>query len=97
MNGGHVAWSDTSTLEACSVFGHRRVPNAPDPPGLSCTQTISDCAGSIGAGAITTALADPAVKEALALGTVIYGEDKRPVDGQVFRFVTGRSTIDVGQ
>ena len=50
-----------------------------------------------GVNAVVTALADPAVKTALAAGTIIYGEDTRPVDGQVFRITQVRSTVEVGR
>jgi hypothetical protein len=97
MNGGHVFFTDTSSLDMCNVFGHQRLPNAPDPPGLSCTQAISACpSGSVSADAVERAMNDPAVKAAIAAAPILYGEDSRPVDGQVFRLLQGRAVVEVG-
>ena len=46
MNGGNGLYQESSALEICNLFVHRRTPLTPSPPSLSCEQPINDCAGN---------------------------------------------------
>jgi hypothetical protein len=94
QNGGLVAWVEASRLGPCASYTHERTPTFTDPPSLVCTATISACPGSPLA-QIIDAMGTAAFNAALT-GHTLYGNDPRPVDGQVFRISIGNDFIDVG-
>ena len=96
MDGGRVAYKETSALEICTRFLHQRIPTAPSPPALSCEQTIMACSGAIGPGDVTRAIDHADVRAAIAAAPVLYGSDSRPVDGAVLRIEIGPAVIEVG-
>ena len=65
-----VAYVVTSTLSPCAVLSHVQTPMLTDPPDITCTQDL-DCAGGITAAAVTEALADADVQQALADAPVV--------------------------
>ena len=95
-DGGHVVYRDTSALEVCNLFVHQREPVITAPPTRSCEQPITDCAGAVGPGDVTRAIADADVKAAIAAAPVLYGEDPRAYDGQVLRIQIGSAIVEVG-
>jgi hypothetical protein len=96
MNGGHVAYQDSSALEVCNLFVHTRAPVSQDPPAVSCEQQISNCAGALGPGDVMRAIAHADVKTAIAAAPVLFGEDPRAFDGAVLRIQIGTAVIEVG-
>jgi hypothetical protein len=69
------------------------------PPGTrACKQELSDCStNAISAWDLNPAIAHPDVQSAIAARRVLYGEDPRPVDGQVMAIEIGvGSRIEVG-
>jgi hypothetical protein len=94
QNGGFVAYVETSRLGPCAAYSHERTPTTTDPPSLICNDHISACPGSSLDG-IITAMSAPAFQTAMQNHT-LYGNDPRPVDGQVFRIGIGNDFIDIG-
>jgi hypothetical protein len=103
MDGGLAHYHDTSALEICNLFVHQRTygpattPPAPDANVTFCEQPITDCAGVIGPGDVTRAVAHADVRAAIAAAPVLYGEDNRPGDGQVLRIQLGSAIVEVGE
>lgn len=86
-DGGHLAYSDLSTLEAPNFFRViRSVPGAIDP--LGCFHRVPCASASeVTVAAIEAAVANGDVQAALAKPPgMLYGTDTRPVDGSVFFF-----------
>jgi hypothetical protein len=96
MNGGHVAYEDASALETCNRFVHQRTSRAQDPPGVSCEQQITACAGVFTPGDVTRAVEHADVRAAIAAAPVLYGEDPRAYDGAVLRIQVGTAIVEVG-
>jgi hypothetical protein len=94
QDGGLVAWVETSRLGPCASYTHERTPTFTDPPSLICNATISACPGSPLA-QIIDVMGTTAFNAALT-GHTLYGNDPRPMDGQVFRISIGNDFIDVG-
>ncbi len=94
MDGGFVAYTDLSRLGPCRAYSHDRTPRSTNPPSLTCTAQIPGCPSRIIDG-IERAIGDPELRMALQAHT-LYGNDPRPMDGQVFRFGVGNDFIDVG-
>jgi hypothetical protein len=95
-DGGLVLYHETSALDVCNLFTHRRVPVTPSPPVLFCEQPLGDCAGAIGAGEVTRFIAHPDVQAAITASPILYGEDPRAYDGQVLRIQIRDAVIEVG-
>ena len=94
MNGGLTAYDDMSRLGPCRSYSHERTMNIADAASLMCTATVPGCPART-IQEIDNAIRDPAVQTALQNHT-LYGNDPRPVDGQVFRIGVGNDFIDVG-
>ena len=96
MNGGRVAYEDSSALEICDRFVHQRRFVIMDPTTRSCEQTITGCSGVIGPGEVARAIDHADVRAAIAAAPVLYGTDPRPFDGAVLRIEIGTAVIEVG-
>ena len=99
-DGGLVAWVETSSVEACRTYRHRRDPARSDPPSIACSQPLVDCSAGadvVGIGDVERALNDPDVSAAFGKSPIVFGFDSRPADGSVFRVTYGGRTVDVGQ
>jgi hypothetical protein len=97
LDGGLVTARETSTLEPCDTFVHVREPGVNGEPRASCSQWLGWCGGTPSAGGIAAFIALPEVQQAIALAPVVYGEDPRPVDGQLLRIDIDGAIIDVGE
>jgi hypothetical protein len=89
-DGGYGAYVDVSRLTACRTYTRDRSLMPP----LTCTASLPMCPDRT-VDAISAALGDAAVQAALH-DHKLYGNDPRPVDGQVFRIAMGNDFIDVG-
>jgi hypothetical protein len=89
-DGGYAAYVDVSRLTSCRTYTRERS----SMPPLTCTVTLPMCPDRT-VDAISRALGDAAVQAALH-DHKLYGNDPRPVDGQVFRIATANDFIDVG-
>ena len=98
-SGGLVARNDRSTLSPCNAYRHTRTTfgGGGGAPALTCDRLLP-CMGSglHGIGDVIRALEHSDVQAALAKGSVLFGVDSRPVDGQVFEIMVGKGTITVG-
>jgi hypothetical protein len=95
--GGHVAYTDTSMIETCAKYTHRRSPVSTDPPDIVCSQEIAACSPTVhSALEVSLALADSDVTAAFAAAPVLYGRDTRPVDGSVLVITYGGKDVSVG-
>jgi hypothetical protein len=94
MNGGLVAYQDTSRLGPCRSYTHERDTFMNRLPDM-CNATVPGCPSRT-IEQIDRAVRDPTVSSAMA-SHMLYGVDSRPVDGQVFRIGVGNDFIDIGQ
>jgi hypothetical protein len=94
LDGGLVAYTETSTLTPCATFLQSR--DEGTGPSILCMQEITSCAGGVGPRSVAEALADPDVRAAVAAAPVLYGGDPRPVDGSVLRIEIDGDVIEVG-
>lgn len=97
-NGGFVAFTERSSLDACNAYQHeRRSVGGGGAPSAQCKRALP-CMGSglHGIADVLTAIEHADVRAALAKKQVLFGVDTRPVDGQVFEIVVGSSKIEVG-
>ena len=97
LDGGFVAYQDTSTLAPCIHYTRQR--KEPGPNGkllFSCETDFVACNAITSSGAVLSALSNADVQEALRQGYVLYGRDTRPADGNVFQVKNGSATIEVG-
>jgi len=97
QNGGLVAFVDSSHLDACNTFRRTRDGNEAS-DAVECQRPVP-CMGSglHGISDVLQALAHPDVEHARSMGAVLFGEDTRPVDGQVFRIdIDSAGVIEVG-
>jgi len=94
MDGGLAFLRDVSELHPCQTFVLTREAMATPPGTRACKQEL-DCASAISASDVNVAVAHPDVQRAIAAGHVLYGEDPRPVDGQVMAIDIG-ARIEIG-
>jgi hypothetical protein len=92
MNGGLVAYQDTSRLRPCRSYTREREFANQTP--LSCATSVPGCPERW-IDRIVRDAADPVVRTAL-MDHQLYGGDPRPVDGQVLRVGIGNDFIEVG-
>jgi hypothetical protein len=95
MDGGLGPQRDVSEFHPCQTFVNTRQTLTPQPTTNACKQELGDCTNAVSAADIAAAVAHPDVQRAIAAGSVIYGEDTRPVDGQVMLIEAG-SKIEIG-
>jgi hypothetical protein len=93
MDGGFVAYADTSRLTPCRSYRHERDLFTNAAP-LSCTSEIAGCP-SRAVDAVERELRGAEFQAALQ-NHALFGGDPRPVDGQVFRISIGSDFVDVG-
>jgi hypothetical protein len=97
MEGGLSPYRETSELCPCRTFIFKRQQRA----GMDrwgCRDDLDNClGGTITIEDLLRALAHDDVRRALAAGKVLYGEDTRPVDGQVLKIEMNGAIIEVGQ
>ena len=96
-NGGFVAFTERSSLSACSRYRHERRSAGGGAVMAQCGRELP-CMGSglHGISDVLHEIEQRDVVAALAKGEVLFGVDARPVDGQVFEIVVGDDTILVG-
>ena len=95
MDGGLAPLRDVSEFHPCQTFVLTRLALT-DPPGpRACKQELGDCTNALGALDVNAAVAHPDVQRAIAAAPVTYGEDTRPVDGQVMA-IQFAARIEVG-
>jgi len=94
-NGGFVAYTDVSSLSSCTTYTHRRDPVRTTPPSQVCTTTLRGCPDDDTLSNAQYLLSDFTFEGALA-NDMVYGLDRRAVDGQVFRISVDMHTVDVG-
>jgi hypothetical protein len=93
--GGMGAWVESFSVAPCASLAARRE----DYGGTvlaSCDADISGCdpaAAVVTSAHVTAAIAAADVQTAFGLGSVLYGNDSRPVDGAVFRIARGGTTV----
>jgi hypothetical protein len=97
--GGTVAFSDRSMIAPCFKYTHQLVSYTSSPPSTATCEIdepLCEYEAAIGGEQLTAAVQNAEVQSALLQGTVLYGHDSRPVDGQVFEIEVGENTIEVG-
>jgi hypothetical protein len=82
MDGGLSPQHDVNELHPCKTFVNTRQTLTPGATN-ACKQELGDCTNAVSAADIAAAVAHPDVQRAIAASPVLYGEDTRPVDGQV--------------
>jgi len=89
VGGNAITPSPTHVIAAdCGTYEYRDN----DTGGADCQQALTDCAAE----RVSIALLDAQVTAALAAGGVVFGQDSRPVDGQVLEITVGSSALSVG-
>ncbi len=97
MDGGMVAYTESSSVTPCRQYTHSRDPVGGAGPSLVCTQELEDCgAADLDVGELEAVLANHDVLAALNESPVLYGNDTRPVDGAVLQIRVGDKLIEVG-
>ncbi|MBI5517800.1 MAG: hypothetical protein HY909_28775 [Deltaproteobacteria bacterium] len=95
-DGGNAPWQDRGTVTPprAMLFVRDRF----DTMSTRCPSTLADCgtADVVDLAEVTAALVHPDVQSSLARGTVLYGVDTRPADGQVFVIQRGMARVEVG-
>jgi hypothetical protein len=94
MDGGLVAYVDTSRLGPCRSYTRERSSGAVEMPSKMCTADVPACPARTIEN-IDRLIGDPVVTMSLQ-SHALYGGDPRPADGQVFRFGVGNDFVDVG-
>ena len=96
-DGGRVAYRDSSFLD-CATYRHVREDfSSPSGPPLRCeVQLACSAASGISVESVARALAHADVTAAFAQAPVLYGQDMRPVDGQVFVLTRAGRSVTVG-
>ncbi len=97
--GGMVAWADRSTIAPCFKYTHQLINYTITPPSTSTCEIdepLCEYEEAVGGEQVTAAIQNAEVQSALQKGSVLYGHDSRPVDGQVFEIEVGEKTIQVG-
>jgi hypothetical protein len=94
MDGGLTAYNDLSRIGPCRSYSHERTDNGAATPSSTCHVDLPGCPDRTMAG-IIDAFGDPAVQAALS-AHALFGNDPRPVDGQVFRIGVGSDYVDIG-
>jgi hypothetical protein len=93
MNGGLVAYEDSSELDGCVSFTLTRTPMAdPGATGGHCSARLDAAAQTL----VANALNNADVTAAKAAAPVTYGQDARPVDGAVLRITIDGKQVEVG-
>jgi hypothetical protein len=93
FTGGLVARRDSSSLDACRTYVHRRV--IYNPMGTQgCQVDLETCPG-FDVARVAALLADPVITAAL-MNHTLYGIDTRPSDGAVFEITTDGGSFDIG-
>ena len=92
--GGLAPTAESSALDACYVFTHRRITSGE--PDATCEHRLDECNYTIGAEDVKRAIAHADVQAAMSAAPVLYGEDLTKVDGTVFRIQIQNATINVG-
>jgi hypothetical protein len=93
LDGGLVPFRETNALENCATFTHERTTGRRPP--VTCRQDLDSCSSDVAA--VAALLLRPDILMVKALAPVLYGEDTRPVDGQVLRIDIGGAMIEVGE
>jgi hypothetical protein len=96
-DGGRVAYRDSSVLD-CVTYRHVREDfSSPSGAPLRCELELACSAASrVSVGGVMQALAHADVTAAFARAPVLYGQDMRPVDGQVFVLTRAGRSVTVG-